>query len=502
VTHSDQLSSAVGSVDTATAPGTDPAPDIPLDSALATVLTGLWGQPVTVTELHQLAGGASREIWSLRAESAQVQRRLVLTRDPRGASRNRSMTREAALLDAAARTGVPVPTLRGQGDGSDGVGSQYLLMDHVEGETIPRRLLRDPAFAAVRTGLAAELGRVLARIHAIPLAELPDLDGGDPLDQLRATHDAFDEPRPALELVLRWLAEHRPPPRRPGLVHGDFRNGNLMLGPEGLRAVLDWELAHLGDPVQDLGWLCVKAWRFGAPAPVGGFGGRAELLDGYAEVAGWRPTEDELRWWEVYGTVHWAVICRQQAERHLGGTERSVEMAVLGRRICESEHDALLALGLTAPVTVPDPLAEPPTASAAQAGFEPAAAGPVAAGPVAAGLHDRPSVDELLSAAAGFLTEDVVAGADEMDPRVRFHARVAANALVIARRELRVGPAQAAAHAARLAALGCADDRALVAAIRSGTLDERWDEVLATVRELTVAKLTVANPRYLTHPAG
>jgi hypothetical protein len=323
------------------------------------------------------------------------------------------------------------------------------------------------------------------------------LDSGDPLEELRATHDAFDEPRPALELVLRWLAEHRPPPRRPGLVHGDFRNGNLMVGPEGLRAVLDWELAHLGDPVQDLGWLCVKAWRFGAPAPVGGFGERAELLDGYAEVAGWRPTEDELRWWEVFGTVHWAVICRQQAERHLGGTERSVEMAVLGRRICESEHDALLALGLTAPVTVPDPLAEPPADSATQT-----QAGPGQAGPGPSSLHDRPSVDELLAAAAGFLSEDVVGGADEVDPRVRFHARVAANALVIARRELRVGPAQAAAHAARLAALGCADDRALVAAIRSGALDGRWDDVLAAVRELTVAKLTVANPRYLTHRAG
>jgi len=495
VTDSDQRSTAIGTA-VGTAIGTDPAlgtdSETLLDTALATVLTELWSQPVTVTDLHQLAGGASREIWSLRAESARVQRRLVLTRDPRGASRNRSMTREAALLDAAARAGVPVPTLRGQGDGSDGVGSQYLLMDHVEGETIPRRLLRDPGFAAARAGLAAELGRVLARIHAIPLDELPALDGGDPLEQLRASHDAFDEPRPALEMVLRWLAEHRPPPRRPGLVHGDFRNGNLMVGPEGLRAVLDWELAHLGDPVQDLGWLCVKAWRFGAPAPVGGFGGRDELLDGYAEVAGWRPSEDELRWWEVYGTAHWAVICRQQAQRHLGGTERSVEMAVLGRRVCESEHDALLALGLTEPMSVPDPLAEPPAGSAAQA----------ETGPVPASLHDRPSVDELLAAAAGFLSEDVVGGADEVDPRVRFHARVAANALAIARRELRVGPAQAAAHAARLAALGCADDRALVAAIRSGALDERWDDVLAAVRELTVAKLTVANPRYLTHPAG
>jgi aminoglycoside phosphotransferase (APT) family kinase protein len=488
VTHSDHLSSAV---DTAAAPGSsaadtapDAPPDIPLDTALATVLTEQWGLPVTITDLHQLAGGASREIWSLRAGTAQTQRRLVLCLDPPTTPRGRSMTREAALLDAAARAGVPVAIMRGRGDGSDAMGSPYLLMDHVDGETIPRRLLRDDEFAGARAGMAAELGRVLARIHAIPLAELPPLDSGDPLEQLRATHDEFEEPRPALELVFRWLAEHRPPARPAGLVHGDFRNGNLMVGPEGLRAVLDWELAHLGNPVQDLGWLCVKAWRFGAPAPVGGFGDRAPLLDGYAEVAGWRPTEDELRWWEVFGTVHWAVICRQQAQRHLGGTERSVEMAVLGRRICESEHDALLALGLAEPVTVPDPLNDVPDSQ------------------TQASLHDRPTVDELLAATAGFLSEDVVGGADGADPRLRFHARVAANALAIARRELRVGPAQAAAHAARLAALGCADDRALVASIRSGALDERWDDVIDTVRALMVAKLTVANPRYLAQPAS
>jgi aminoglycoside phosphotransferase (APT) family kinase protein len=460
-----------------------------LGTALSAALTELWRQPVRITDLHQLAGGASREIWSVCADTADQQRRLVLRRDPPSAPRNRSMTQEAAVLTAAAHAGVPVPTLHGQGDGSDGVGSPYLLMDHVDGETIPRRLLREPRLADARAGLAAELGRVLARIHAIPLAELPRLEGGDPLRQLRATHNAFDEPRPALEVVLRWLAEHRPALRVPGLVHGDFRNGNLMVGPDGLRAVLDWELAHLGDPIEDLGWLCVKAWRFGAPAPVGGFGDRDQLLDGYAEVAGWRPTTEALRWWEVYGTARWAVICRQQAERHLGGTERSVEMAVLGRRICESEHDALLALGLTGPTSVADPLDQPP--------------------PADAGVHDRPTVDELLAATAGFLTEELVdpaaPGADPaagLDPRLRFHARVAANALAIARRELRVGAAQAAAHADRLAALGCADDRTLVAAIRDGSLDERWDDVLAAVRALTVAKLTVANPGYLAQPAG
>jgi hypothetical protein len=192
---------------------------------------------------------------------------------------------------------------------------------------------------------------------------------------------------------------------------------------------------------------------------------------------------ETLRWWEVYGTASWAVICRRQAERHLGGSERSVEMAVLGRRICESEHDVLLALGLTEPREVADPLDEPVTDPAAEAS-----------------PHDRPSVDELLSASARFLREDVVP--DKVSDRIRFHSRVAANALTIARRELRVGAQQRRDHQRRLERLGCAGDRELVAAIRSGSLDERWDEVLDTVRELLAAKLTVANPRYLAAPGA
>ncbi|WP_028938782.1 phosphotransferase family protein [Pseudonocardia spinosispora] len=449
-----------------------------LAAGLPAVLTRWLGEPATVSELYQLSGGASRETWSLVATTSAGKRKLILRRDPPEAPRAEQMALEASVLTETARVGVPVPALIGHGDGSDEVGSAYLLMEHLEGETFPRRLLREPRWEKARAGLAAELGRALAAIHQVPLDNLPDLTGGDALEQLRAAHDAFDEPHPALEVAFRWLAENRPPASEERLVHGDFRNGNLMLGDDGLVAVLDWELVHRGDPVEDLGWLCGKAWRFGATRPVGGFGDRDELLDGYAEVAGWRPTEETLRWWEAFGVARWAVICREQAERHLGGTERSVEMAVLGRRLSECEHDVLLTLGLTETSTVDDPL--------------------VTETDSAPGLHGRPTIDELLAATADYLDTDVV-GSDSGE-RLRFHARVAANAMKIARRELRVGEAQRAAHQRRLDALGCADDRALVDAIRDGSLDSRWDEVLDTVRALVVAKLTVANPRYLSQP--
>jgi aminoglycoside phosphotransferase (APT) family kinase protein len=140
---------------------------------------------------------------------------------------------------------------------------------------------------------------------------------------------------------LRWLDAHRPPPHGPAIVHGDFRLGNLVVGRDGLAAALDWELAHRGDPAEDLGWLCVKAWRFGASAPVAGLGDHDELLQAYEGAGGAHIDRATLHWWETLGTLKWGVICIMQARRHLSGAERSVELATIGRRVCENEWDVL-----------------------------------------------------------------------------------------------------------------------------------------------------------------
>ncbi|GAA2133480.1 phosphotransferase family protein [Actinomadura napierensis] len=431
-----------------------------LESALAARLGA------DVTDLHRLSGGASRETWSFDADG----RALILRRDPPSSPDPDAMAREAALLASAACAGVPVPSLADHGD--DLAGAPFMIMERLSGETIPRRLLRDEAFAAVRPRLARDLGGVLARLHT--MAPVPGLPDEDPLTAITAYYEAFGEPRPAVELALRWLREHRPPASgRRTVVHGDFRNGNLMIAPDGVTGVLDWELAHLGDPAEDLGWLCVKAWRFGSPHPAGGFGSRDDLLAGYAEAGGAPPAPGELHWWEVYGTLRWTILCRHQAERFLSGSDTSIEYAVLGRKVCEQEHDILLALGLASPVTVQDPLAATPDSPP----------------------HDRPNASALIDAVGAFLLE-----AEQPDERLRFHARVAASALRIARRELLLGEAHKAAHAARLRELGCETDADLAAAIREGTLDARRDEVVAAIRAAIVDKLTVANPRHLALP--
>lgn len=314
--------------------------------ALASAVTRHLGVPVKIDGLRRLSGGASRETWSFDAETDDgVRHALVLRRDPGGLAGQSDRSVEFALLEAARDAGVAVPRVRFLLAADDGLGSGF-VMDRVEGETIPRRILRDDTYAAARPLLAAQCGVQAARIHAVDtsrLPALPVLGAREQIEQYREFLDGFGEPHPAFEIGLRWLAVHAPPdPPSPTLVHGDFRNGNFVVGLEGMRAVLDWELAHLGDPIEDLGWLCVKSWRFGVTDQrVGGFGSVEELLDGYRAASGRVIEPDELRYWEAMGTLKWGVICEIQAFTHLQGGVRSVELATLGRRVAEMEWDLL-----------------------------------------------------------------------------------------------------------------------------------------------------------------
>src|SRR5262249_53158919 len=392
-----------------------------------------------------------------------------------GGARHGAGGPRAGARPAARTAGVPVPEVYDHGDEALGRGRPYLLTERLDGETIPRRLLRDEAYAAARPRLAHRLGEVLARIHRVDPDSVPGLPRVDALGQAVAIYEEFAEPRPALEIGLRWLAEHRPPPSGDRLVHGDFRTGNLIVAEDGLRAVLDWELAHRGDPLQDLGWLCTKAWRFGSADPVGGFGARAHLVAGFPAGGGGPPPDEATRrWWGLSAPVRWPLLRRRQAARSPADPEPSIELAVLGRRVCEQEYDVLLALGYAEPFSITDALEQdtvsPPSPP-----------------------HDKPSGPGLLRAVREFLgTEAVVT-----DPRLAFHARVAANALRIAEREALLAAGHARDHRARLAALGCADDAELCAAIRDGSLDHRFDDVVAAVRAMTIDKLAVANPRHL-----
>jgi aminoglycoside phosphotransferase (APT) family kinase protein len=315
----------------------------PWADALATAL-----RVDEVRGLRRLSGGASRETWAFDAGG----RPLILQRARPGGVTGSAMATEVELLRAARAVGVPVPAVVLFGGEVDGdsldtgpLGRSWIVVERIEGETIPRRILRDEEFASARPLLAGQCGRALAAVHSIDPGRVPGLDAADQLERFRELLHAMSEPHPAFELGLRWLERYRPPARVDTVIHGDFRNGNLVVGSDGLRAVLDWELAHLGDPLEDLGWLCVRAWRFGAPAHVGGFGDVDELVAAYEAAPGAGAIDrDALAWWETMGTLKWGVMCMLQAATHLSGTVRSVELAAIGRRVCEVEHDLLLLL--------------------------------------------------------------------------------------------------------------------------------------------------------------
>jgi len=304
-----------------------------------------------VTGAAKLSGGASQETWSFDIVHPDGVFGAILRRAPPGhgaaPSRAAGLAAEAQLMQLAHDAGVPSPRVLHVLQPQDGLGTGF-IMQRVEGETIARKILRDETFAKARPLLARQLGKVAAGIHGLPLAKLPKLrrmTAGKEIAELERDYRSFDWPRPVFELALRWLRDRDPGPSpEVTLVHGDFRHGNLIIGPDGLRAVLDWELAHLGDPMEDLGWICVNSWRFGEiDKPVGGFGTREELFAGY-KAAGRRVDRGRVKFWEVMGTLRWGVMCCGMMQRSRIGLEHSIERAMIGRRASETEIDLLRLL--------------------------------------------------------------------------------------------------------------------------------------------------------------
>jgi aminoglycoside phosphotransferase (APT) family kinase protein len=284
-----------------------------------------------VEELRQLPGGASKEAWAVRAGGRElIVRRAGVGVIHRGTL---SLEHEFRVLEAMHAAGVRVPepvAYLGLVEGREA-----FAMARVEGETIGRRIVRGEY-----PGLPRELGEELARIHAVE--PLPFLEGGDVLERFLEELDSVDEPHPAIEYGLAWLRDRLPDSGERVLLHGDWRVGNLVVGADGLVSVLDWEFAHVGDPLEDLAWPLVRAWRFGRDdRRLGGIGEVEPYLEAYAAASGREVAVEDLYAWEVLGNAKWAIGCLTQSRRHLRGQDRSVEYAVLGRMAAEMEYELL-----------------------------------------------------------------------------------------------------------------------------------------------------------------
>ena len=322
-----------------------------IEQELSRCVAAFYPGATGVTVAAKLSGGASQETWSFDIAHADGSFGAILRRSPKGygaaPTRAAGLAAEARLMQLAHDAGLPSPKVLHVLKPEDGLGTGF-IMARVAGETIARKILRDEEFAKARPILARQLGKVAAGIHGLPRSELPELremSSTREIGELEREVRSFDWPRPVFELALRWLRGHDPgPSQEVTLVHGDFRHGNLIIGPDGVRAVLDWELAHLGDPMEDLGWICVNSWRFGEiDKPVGGFGSREELFAGYEE-GGRKADRSRVKFWEVMGTLRWGVMCCGMMQRFRAGPDHSMERAMIGRRASETEIDLLRLL--------------------------------------------------------------------------------------------------------------------------------------------------------------
>lgn len=326
--------------------------DSPVEAGLERLAVRLGGAGAKLAQAQRLSGGASMETWAFVVEGPGGREDLVLRRRSapfdEETARSVSLATEAALIRATGANGAPVPPVRHVCDEADGLGEAY-VMGRVEGETLGRRVVGDPKFDAVRGKLARQCGEVLVPIHATPPPpglKLKVSDARGELDRYEEAYRASGAERPVLELAFQYLRRRLPEPVEPVLLHGDFRNGNIMFEPErGVAAILDWELSHIGDPAEDMGWICTNSWRFGRPdRPVGGFGDYADLLAGYEAAGGRSIPLSRVRFWQMLGSLRWGVMCLMMYLSWANGVERSVERPMIGRRVSETEADLVVLL--------------------------------------------------------------------------------------------------------------------------------------------------------------
>ena len=313
--------------------------------------------PVDVRVVEPLIGGACQDNFRVELSVGGQRRTLALRSDAAsslpGSHRRRA---EYPIIEAAVAAGVKTPAVQWLSEGLVTDGASSYFMNWVEGTTIGRKVLRDDDLAAARQRLPGQLADELAKIHSVTPANAPNLSirvphaddvlsvGASPM-WLRLHRDAIDElpdPRPALELALRWLRDNQPDPVPLVLCHGDFRTGNFAVTTDGLAGVFDWEFAHWGDPMDDLAWLCLRDWRFGRlDRPAGGIATRAQFYAEYERASGRAVDPARVHYWEVMGNVRWAIGAICQGERYLSGAESDLELIAIGRRAPEIEFEAL-----------------------------------------------------------------------------------------------------------------------------------------------------------------
>ncbi len=448
------------------------------EEKLAAYCTKTYGTDGTLDDIRRLSGGASMESWAFTYGGEE----FVLRRLPTGLSADNDGLRgvplgaQADIIELARAAGVTAPQVRGRLSPEDGLGEGFVMIK-AEGETLPQKILGNPDFAAAEAKLTEQCARELAAIHKTPLDSLPgSLEYFSPAKLIRVQKDKYHEiggQIPIYEAAFHWLNQNAPDASDKYLVHGDFRMGNLMIDQNGLSAVLDWELARIGDPVQDIAYLCTPSWRFGHYEKVaGGFDSAESFLLAYANASGTDVDPDRFRFWLVYSTLWWGIACMVMGQIWRSHGDRSLERTVIGRRVSEVEIDLALQLEEILPENVRTALDW--------------------SVPAAENASGETSYGELLTALGEWNSSQVQPGLKGHD---KFQSRVAGNALGIARRQAEWGPGFREAAKARLAAIGY-DHRQLCSGLSKGDIAISDPAVWDHLRLSALERLSIDQPKY------
>ena len=296
-----------------------------------------------IKNLVPLTGGASADINRIIFEDNKefiVRRSVVKDKAVMAIPKNM----EAKIQKIVKEYGAPVPEIIMEFSEGAEIGEGY-VMQSVGGETIPRKILRDDSYKNIRNKLPYEIGKSLAQIHKTKLEKLQDLEKitlSESLEKLFIIYESFDQPQPVFDLAFKWLENQKILDYEEVLVHGDYRFGNFIISEKKLESIIDWELAHIGNPMEDLGWLCVRSWRFGnVNKRAAGLGDVDELIAGYEANSKIKIDKSQLDIWQLYGSLKWGIICMVQTFAHLSGAVKSLEKAAIGRRVSETEFDLM-----------------------------------------------------------------------------------------------------------------------------------------------------------------
>lgn len=438
-----------------------------------------------LTKVERLSGGASQETYRIVTQTNGRERLFAMRRAPGGehvepTPGHPGLATEALLMQCARQADVPEPEVFHVLSPADGLGDGF-VMEWLDGIALGAKVVRDPQLDSIRPKLAYHCGEILAKIHAIDLVstglneKLDVLSPAAYVEQTWQRYRDFDTAQPMIDYAGRWLLDHLPKDHQAALVHNDFRNGNVMFSPDGVVAVLDWEVAHIGDPMRDLGWICTNSWRFGrTDLPVGGFGHYEDLFAGYESVSGEAVDPERVKFWEVFGSFWWAIGCLGMAEHFRTGPDKTVERPAIGRRSSECQVDCVNLL-------IPGPV-------------ELAGSGSTPEPDLA-----MPRVDELLVSVRDYLRSDV---REVTEGRVNFLALVASNSLDIVLRENAVGTEMTKMELALLQKLFGVEDslvelkQRLVDGLRNGTIELDMAGLAEYLRYSVVNQIAIDQPKY------